>query len=207
MITSRNFQGDIYMTSGFFGFWAILLFFWHEFNRKINIVKYIVKAVNMLKRQMTALAKCRLFVLVGILCTFLGYSLASLLVCVETWIDCSSGIIEDRIKLFPFSLKCEQKTAFNVYYGRYVKRHSTANWLFVCERHVNPLIYYESITKGEYLTRAEAQIIQADMVHSFTAVQREHIANEFFDRLLRNGVLSAYHYSDDILLNGYSNPK
>jgi hypothetical protein len=173
---------------------------------KSSIMKYTAKVVSMLKCWIPSLARSRLVVLVGISGLFLGYLLASFLVCVETWVDSSTGIIEDRVKLFPFVLKCRRKTPFDAYYGRYLMRHSTANWIFVDERPLNPLIYFESITKGEYLTQAEAQIIQADLVHSFSFAQRERVANEFFDRLAKGGVFSCYNYSDEILLHGVCEP-
>jgi hypothetical protein len=74
--------------------------------------------------------------------------------------------------------------------------------MFVDKKHLVSIFERESITKGQYLVRAENQIIQADTVHSFDLNQRKIIARTFFENLEKSGPLGAYKYSKDVLING-----
>jgi len=138
-------------------------------------------------------------VLRGVAIFAAGYFVAIWCCRQSIWIEQSTGRVETRVAIFPFTIRQgHTDRAFEVYFKSRSNKISASKWMLVNSSGFVPSSRYD-YTVGEMLLSAERYLVQADLENGFTPQQRKKIAQTFLEHLENGGVAEAHRFSLSLL--------
>ncbi len=134
----------------------------------------------------------------AILFSLVGYALAVASLQVESWIDFSSGSMETRVKVFPFSKTLKRgDRAFDMFFRGEADKPPA--WELVgVSGFANPFGLHVSYP-GETLLYAENLVVEVLRIQPLSLSERQRIAQEFFGELHSGGPSAAAAYADRLV--------